>query len=57
MAVIIDTFEVISDAASTTASAGGNDSAQSSASNNMKPGDIEAVLEHQYLRSDRLRAH
>lgn len=56
MAVIIDTFEVISEAESA-APAAQNSSAQSSANNALKPTDIEAVLEHQDLRNDRLRAH
>lgn len=56
MAVIIDTFEVISDTASATPAAQAN-STQGPATNVLKPADIEAVLEHQYLRSDRLRAH
>ena len=56
MAVIIDTFEVISEAEGAAPDASTNDSAQG-VSSAMRPADIEAVLEHQYLRSDRLRAH
>ncbi len=56
MAVIIDTFEVISETESATSSPVANNT-QGAASNVLKPADIEAVLEHQYLRSDRLRAH
>lgn len=57
MAVIIDTFEVISDAETKQTPATGNGTAQSAPGNALKPVDIEAVLYHQSLRNDRLRAH
>jgi hypothetical protein len=56
MAVIIDTFEVISETESATPSASSNNNAQTAGSAT-KPTDIEAVLEYQYLRNNRLRAH
>jgi hypothetical protein len=56
MAVIIDTFEVVSEAESAASSPATNNT-QSAANNLLKPADIEAVLEHQHLRCDRLRAH
>ena len=57
MAVIIDTFEVISDADTKQASAPGNGATQSAPGEKLKPVDIQAVLLHQTLRNDRLRAH
>lgn len=57
MAVIIDTFEVISDAETKQTSSGNNGAAQAASGSKLKPVDIEAVLLHQHLRNDRLRAH
>jgi hypothetical protein len=56
MAVIIDTFEVISETENSTSSPGTNNT-QGAANTVLKPADIEAVLEHQYVRNNRLRAH
>lgn len=56
MAVIIDTFEVVSEAASAAPGTSATNNAENPSSS-IKPMDIEAVLEYHDLRSDRLRAH
>ena len=56
MSVIIDTFEIVADKQNEERG-DKNDQAESSAKNSLRPVDIEAVLEHQEWRTQRLRAH
>ncbi len=53
MAVIIDTFEVISVGKKKTESSKNGESAGAK----LKPADIVSVVEHRYQRKERTRAH
>ena len=58
MSVIIDQFEVIVDAQQgLEAENQGNEEEGAVMSSSLKPQDISAVLEQQYARNERVRAH